>query len=54
MSTYINQSLSSHLSYIDSHYKQPLMEYISKLEFSMGDLANADHSLLIIDSSKLF
>lgn len=47
MSTYINQSLSSHLSYMDSHYKQPLMELISQLEISIGDLANLDHSLII-------
>jgi hypothetical protein len=41
MSTYINGSILSYLSYIDSRYKQPLMEYISNVEMRQ-DLADYD------------
>ena len=38
---------------MDSHYKQPLMELISQLEITIGDLANLDHSLILEqDTSK--
>lgn len=42
MSTYINGSILSFLSIMDSTYKQPLMEYISRVENTQDNIDEFD------------